>query len=181
MARATSKKRAERGQLTPLQQRVVALWASGVTDQKVAEQLQVPVPWLEDLSTNLLVQEALAVAEWRFHRRQGCRLRALAHQAMGVLEEELEAKPTPELAFQVLRAAGKLLAPEAPIQKAEDMLYSRCKQQVRSERERRGGGSFLEDDEMIDQIVRENSAVLYEELIPTALAAPTDPEPDASP
>jgi hypothetical protein len=181
MARSNTKKRPERGQLTPLQQQVVALWASGASDQKVAEQLQVPLPWLEGLSTHLLVQEALAKAQWRLHHRQAARLRSLVHQAMGVLEEELEAKPTPELALQVLRVSGKLLAPEAPIQKAEEVLYSRCEQQARSEREKKRNSSSPSPDDLTEEAaIREEGEDLYQELAPTALASPADPEPGAS-
>jgi hypothetical protein len=173
MANRTGNSQHRRGKLTPLQEEAVELWAAGASDQTVAQKLGTSLEWVRDLSGHLLVQEAVAMAQWQLHHRQRIRLGSLAHQALDVLGQELETNPSPQLALALLKVAGKM-APEVPVVKAEDLLKERCSAMAQQEL-----GASFDPMDFISREERERSEALYRSLAPSQLATPPDPSEES--
>jgi hypothetical protein len=174
MAKRTEQNEHRRGKLTTLQEQAVELWATGASDQTVAEKLGAPLEWVRGLSGHLLVQEAVAMAQWQMHHRQRSRLGSLAHRALDVLVQELETNPSPQLALALLKVAGKAMAPEAPVVKAEDLLKERCAAKAQQEL-----GSSCDPMDFISKEESERSAAIYRRLAPSQLATPPDPSEES--
>jgi hypothetical protein len=84
--------------------------------------------------------------------------------------QELETNPSPQLALALLKVAGKAMAPEAPVVKAEDLLKERCAAKAQQEL-----GSSCDPMDFISREERERSEALYRSLAPSQLASPLDP------
>ena len=88
-----------------------------------------PVDWVRSLEGNLPIAAAVVEHQWRKHRAQRLRIRSLVERALDVVVEELEQRPTPELAVAILRSL-KVGPPEAMPRSAEVMLRDECRQQA---------------------------------------------------
>lgn len=112
--------------LTSLQHEVVALLADGNSDERVAVELKVPLEWVRSLQGNLPIAAAVIERQWHRHRAHRLRIRSLCDKALDVVTEELENRPSPELAVAILRVL-RVEAPDAIPRSAEVMLRSECR------------------------------------------------------
>ena len=160
--------------LTELQVKAAALLADGCTYDRVAAELAVPLEWVQALENSLPVTAEVVHQQWRKYQAHGQRIRSLVEQAMDVVEEELEQRPTPELALAILKSL-KVEAPAVNRQTAPEMLRAQCVQdaeaELRQEEHSHGlGYGFISDGERMRK-----AGTLYEERA-HLLSAPADPE-----
>lgn len=160
--------------LSSLQQKAAALLADGVSEEKVAAELAVPLDWVRSLEGNLLMAAAVVEQQWRKHRALRLRIRGLVERALDVVEEELAQRPSPELAVAVLRSL-KVEPPEAMPRSAEVMLQSDCLNRAEimlEEKEVRTGlGWGYRDEGELKRVALD----LFERDAPKRLSAPEDP------
>jgi hypothetical protein len=157
--------------LTDLQQQAAALLADGATDEKVAEQLAVPLGWVQGLEQSLPVAAAVTRHQWRRYQGTRARIRSLLESALDVAATELTERPTPELAVALLRAL-KLEAPEIPLRSPEQMLRADCEARAEARLQSEPGGCF--GFVTAADVTREAGRLFEAEV--HRLSAPADPE-----
>ena len=84
--------------LTDLQQQAATLLADGYSDARVAEELSVPLAWVQGLGDSLPVAAAITRQQWRSYQGTRLRVRSLIERALDTVEKEMDRRPTPELA-----------------------------------------------------------------------------------
>lgn len=161
--------------LTALQRQAAALLADGATDERVAAELSVPLAWVQDLQDSLPVAAEVVRHQWRRYQAHGQRIRCLVEKALDVVEEELEQRPSPDLAVALLRSL-KVEAPARPLLSAQDLLRAECSKDAEAtlrqqEAERGLGWGYIGETERSEAAHR-----LYQERAPQRLSAPADPE-----
>ena len=162
--------------LTDLQRQAAALLADGASDERVAAELAVPLPWVQGLQHSLPVAAEVTHRQWRQFQAHGQRVRSLLSRAMDVVEQELDERPTAELAVALLKAL-KLDAPAVPHRTAQQLLLAECEataqEVLAAEDLGMGGYSFTTPAD-----VARTARKLYEGEA-HRLSAPADPEPVA--
>ena len=160
--------------LSTLQQEAVALLADGASEEKVATALAVPLDWVRSLEGNLPIAAAVVERQWRKHRAQRHRIRSLVERALDVVEEELEQRPSPELAVAILRTL-RVEPPEAMPHSAEVMLREHCRHraeiQLQEVEAREGLGFAWRDPGEVEQKAME----IFDQEAPHRMNAPEDP------
>lgn len=164
--------------LTDLQRQAAALLADGAPDERVAAELAVPLAWVQGLEGSLPVAAAVTRHQWRRYQGTRQRVRSLLEMALDTVEQEMEQRPTPELAVALLRVL-KVEAPETPHHTAEQLLRAEC--EIRAEAELREAAS-LPGIGLVSFITPEDVARAAGGLFESEahrLSAPADPEPVA--
>lgn len=160
--------------LTSLQQAAVALLADGASDEKVAAALGVPLAWVRSLEGNLPIAASVVERQWRKHQAIRLRIRSLVDRALDVVEEELEQRPSPELAVAILRTL-RVDPPEAKLRSAEVMLRDECRQraeiQLQDLEAREGLGFAWRNPGAVDLKAMD----LFDQEAPKRLVAVADP------
>jgi len=160
--------------LTPLQHEAVALLADGASDERVAAALRVPIDWVRGLQGNLPIAAAVVEQQWRKHRAHRLRIRSLVERALDVVEDELEKRPSPELAVAILRSL-RVEPPEAVPRSAEAMLREECHRKAEAELQeieaRQGLGFAWRNEGELER----KALDLFDQAAPKRLSAPEDP------
>ena len=158
--------------LTDLQQQAATLLADGYSDVRVAEELSVPLAWVQGLDDSLPVAAAITRQQWRSYQGTRLRVRSLIERALDTVEQEMDRRPTPELAVALLKAL-KLEPPEVAHQTAQQLLLAECKQRAEEElREEANCGQFAF---VGPTEIAQTAADLFEREV-CRLNAPADPE-----
>jgi hypothetical protein len=164
--------------LTDLQRQAAALLADGATDERVAAELAVPLAWVQGLEGSLPVAAEVTRHQWRRYQGHRQRIRSLVERALDVATEELEQRPTAELAVALLRAL-KVEAPEAPHRTAEQLLRSECETRAEADLREREAIAGIGAFGFISPADVTRTAVRLFESEAHRLSAPADPEPVA--
>ena len=120
------------GQLTDIQRRAAGLLADGATDERVAVELGVPLPWVQSLEESLPVAAAIVRQQHRRYQAHRARIRSLLETALDVVEEEMAERPSVELAVALLRIL-KAEAPGSPLQTPVQLLEIECQSLAREQ------------------------------------------------
>jgi hypothetical protein len=163
--------------LTELQRQAAALLADGATDERVAAELGVPLGWVQNLEGSLPMAAEVTRQQWRRYQGHRQRIRSLVEQALDVVEAELEARPTPELAVALLRAL-KVEPPAVNHQSAEQLLRVDCHRQAEDQLHRKEALYGLGWANLNPGEVEQRALTLFDEQA-HRLSAPADPEPAA--
>jgi hypothetical protein len=177
MARKTQREPQALAPLSELQRKAAALLADGATDERVAAELAVPLPWVQELEGSLPVAAEVTRQQWRRYQGHRQRIRSLVEQALDVVEQELEDRPSPELALALLKAL-KVDAPDRPHRSAEQLLRAQCETEAERSLRDYEASYGLGYGHISPADLNRKSRELFEAQA-HRLSAPADPEPAA--